>query len=259
MIHIHSRDNPLVKALRRHQTDPAAYRRSGWVVLEGDHLCEAWRASPAARTTRLRHVILSESRIQQVREDVAWGNEVIVMPDTLIASISALETAPEQLFVVDLPTAAQPLALTHAPTVVLDRLQDPGNVGSILRSAAAFGVTQVLAIKGTAALWSPKVLRAGQGAHFALSLMEVDAGWAMDALVEARLPIVATSSHAEVTLGSVPLPSPLAWVFGHEGQGVDGYWLDRARSVRIPQTSQESLNVAAAAAICLFHSSRGRP
>jgi hypothetical protein len=78
------------------------------------------------------------------------------------------------------------------PTVVLDRVQDAGNVGSILRSAGAFGFRQVVALKGTAALWSPKVLRAGMGAHFGLHLIEgADAG-ALDAL---NVPLAVTSSH----------------------------------------------------------------
>jgi RNA methyltransferase, TrmH family len=141
--------------------------------------------------------------------------------------------------------------------VVLDRLQDAGNVGSILRSAAAFGVTQVLALKGTAALWSPKVLRAGMGAHFALRLVE---GLAVADLEALRLPLVATSSHAQQALPDVALPRPCAWVLGHEGQGVDAELLARcALTVRIPQPGgEESLNVAAAAAICLYQSARAQ-
>lgn len=139
--------------------------------------------------------------------------------------------------------------------MLLDRLQDPGNVGTILRSAAALGVQQVLALKGTAALWSPKVLRAGMGAHFALHLVE---GLAVDDLADLGLPLIATSSHAEHALPSLRLPAPCAWVFGHEGQGVDAALLQRcALTVRIPQPGgEESLNVASAAAICLYESAR---
>jgi RNA methyltransferase, TrmH family len=134
-------------------------------------------------------------------------------------------------------------------------VQDPGNVGSILRSAAAFGVPQVLALKGTVALWSPKVLRAGMGAHFALRLLEgVDEG----DLAALQLPLVATSSHAGSLLPAAPLPRPCAWVLGHEGQGVGAALLACcALQVRIPQPGgEESLNVAAAAAVCLYESAR---
>jgi TrmH family RNA methyltransferase len=134
--------------------------------------------------------------------------------------------------------------------VILDRLQDAGNVGSILRSAAAFGVTQVLALRGTAALWSPKVLRAAMGAHFALQLHEA---MAEQDLWPLRLPWVATSSHATAVLHEAKLPRPCAWVFGHEGQGVSAELAARCTlTLRIAQPGgEESLNVAAAAAICL--------
>jgi RNA methyltransferase, TrmH family len=150
-----------------------------------------------------------------------------------------------------LPPAA-PLQ-TAAPSVILDRVQDAGNVGAILRCASAFGFGQVLAIKGTAALWSPKVLRAGMGAHFGLSLIEGLETTALDALA---VPILTTSSHHGELLHKQPLPWPCAWAFGHEGQGVGAELASRASfSVRIIQPGgEESLNVASAAAICLHAS-----
>lgn len=141
--------------------------------------------------------------------------------------------------------------------MVLDRLQDAGNVGSILRSAAAMGFAQVLAIKGTAALWSPKVLRAGMGAHFALHLVE---GLAPEDLAGLGVPMLVTSSHRGDFLHQAALPWPCAWVLGHEGQGVGPVLESMAsRSVRIVQPGgEESLNVAAAAAICLHASAAAR-
>jgi TrmH family RNA methyltransferase len=157
-------------------------------------------------------------------------------------------------FVLDVPPP--PAVEPHAATVVLDRLQDAGNVGSILRSAAAFGFGQIIALKGTAALWSPKVLRAGMGAHFGLRLIEgADIG-ALDAL---SVPCIATSSHRGDWLHQVRLPHPCAWLVGHEGQGVSAALEARAeRHIRIAQPGgEESLNVAAAAAICLYASTAG--
>lgn len=143
------------------------------------------------------------------------------------------------------------------PCVVLDRLQDAGNVGNLLRSASAFGFTQVVALKGTVALWSPKVLRAGMGAHFALQLVEAVDEAALDGLA---VPLLAGSSHAEKALHQVSLPWPCAWVMGHEGQGVSPRLMGRcAQVLRIPQPGgEESLNVAAAAAVCLYESARQR-
>jgi ribonuclease HII len=98
------------------------------------------------------------------RELARHAPRVAIVPDALFAELSALESPADIGFVMPLPAA--PVPDTALASVVLDRVQDAGNVGSILRSAAALGVAQVLAVKGTAALWSPKVLRAGMGAHF---------------------------------------------------------------------------------------------
>jgi len=151
------------------------------------------------------------------------------------------------------PLPAQPDIAPGIATVILDRVQDAGNVGAILRCAAAFGFSQVIAIKGTAALWSPKVLRAGMGAHFGLRLVEAVEEGALDALA---VPIITTSSHAGELLHVSRLPWPCAWALGHEGQGVSEELAHRAAlSVRIAQPGgEESLNVATAAAICLHAS-----
>ncbi len=248
---ITSRDNPLLRQLRRLVQDGGHYRRAGVLWLEGDHLCSALRQ----RGLPARHAVLTEEAWAQpaLRELAGWASQVAVLPASLFAGFSSLATPAAIGFLVDTPPAA-PL-LPRVASVVLDRLQDPGNVGSILRSAAAFGVRQVLALQGTAALWSPKVLRAGMGAHFALALHE---GLALDALDALSLPWVATSSHAGAELPASDLPAPCAWVLGHEGHGVSPALLARcALQVRIPQPGgEESLNVAAAAAICLYESAR---
>ena len=180
---------------------------------------------------------------------------VVVLPTQLFASISTLESPARVGWLVDLPPPPEidPLVMT----LVLDRVQDAGNVGSILRSASAFGVRQVLALKGTASLWSPKVLRAGMGAHFGLALRE---GLEIEALAGLRVPLIATSSQGALTLPEARLPDPCAWVLGHEGQGVGEELLARcALELRIPQPGgEDSLNVAAAAAVCLYESARRR-
>ncbi len=248
--HVSSAANPLIKALRRLSQDSAAYRKQGRVWLEGDHLCGA----ALARGWKPAIAVFSESFWQFAHtgwEKFAIKN--IVIADPLFAGISALESPARMGFVLELP-AAPPLQ-TDAASVVLDRVQDAGNVGSILRSAAAFGFGQVIALKGSAALWSPKVLRAGMGAHFALRLVE---GVEPDALAALTVPIVVTSSHHGGLLHQQGVPMPCAWAFGHEGQGVSDEIMARASlTIRIDQPGgEESLNVAAAAAICLHASAR---
>ena len=247
--HIQSRDNPLLKELRRLSQDSTAYRKLGRVWLEGDHLCRA----ALARGWQPVLAIFSESfwPLAQVQYAQA-AIKIIVMADALFADLSSLESPAQMGFVVDLPSATG--LDPAAASVILDRVQDAGNVGSILRSAGAFGFRQIIALKGTAALWSPKVLRAGMGAHFGLRLVE---GVAPDALDALSVPLVVTSSHQGALLQDQKLPFPCAWAMGHEGQGVGPALLARAKvSVRIGQPGgEESLNVAAAAAICLHASS----
>lgn len=249
---ITSRDNPLVKNLRRLVQDSTGYRKAGQFWLEGDHLCRA----ALERGVRPLQMVLTESF--WLAEGERWSSvcdQMVVMPDALFASLSGLESPAQMGFVVGWTPPAQ--VDPHMSTVVLDRLQDAGNVGAILRCASAFGYRQVLAIKGTAALWSPKVLRAGMGAHFGLQLVEL----ATEADVAAlQVPILTTSSHEgpflHALLGQGQLPSTCAWVMGHEGQGVSESLMALAsQKIRIAQPGgEESLNVATAAAICLHAS-----
>ncbi len=246
--HITSRDNALLKELRRLSQDPTAYRKQGRVWLEGDHLCRA----ALARGLKPVQALFCESVWPAARVEYAQAAiKNIVVADALWASISALESPAGMGFVLELPP---PLAVEpRAATVILDRVQDAGNVGSILRSAAAFGFRQVIALKGTAALWSPKVLRAGMGAHFGLWLIEGVEPAVLDALA---VPMIVTSSHQGELVQRQKLPWPCAWAMGHEGQGVGQDVASRASlAVRIGQPGgEESLNVAAAAAICLHAS-----
>lgn len=246
--HITSRDNPLLKELKRLSQDSTAYRKAGRCWIEGDHLARA----ALQRGQRPAITVLAES-VWPVfgAEFGSVAAKTVIVPDALFDGISGLESPARLGLVLDLPAEAglQP----GLPTVILDRVQDAGNVGSILRSAAAFGFRQVVALKGTAALWAPKVLRAGMGAHFALRLVEGGGGDALDALA---LPVLVTSSHQGELVHRQTLPWPCAWVLGHEGQGVSEALMARATlTVRIAQPGgEESLNVAAAAAICLHAS-----
>ena len=252
VIAIHSRDNAFVKDLRRLAQDTTAYRKQGRVWLEGDHLCRA----ALARGLRASVAVFSESFWPSARVEYAHGAiKTVVLADALFADISGLESPARMGFILDLPAPAALRA--DAATVVLDRVQDAGNVGSILRSASAFGFRQVVAIKGSAALWSSKVLRAGMGAHFALDLIE---GVGLEDVQALQVPLVVTSSHAGDYLHRAALPWPCAWAMGHEGQGVSAALEERAAlRIRIAQPGgEESLNVAAAAAICLHASGAGR-
>lgn len=249
---VSSRDNALLKELRRLAQDSAAYRKQGRVWVEGDHLCRA----ALAHGVKPALAVFSESSWPQARTEwAAAAVKTVLVADALFAGLSGLESPAQMAFVIDLPPA-RALDPT-APSVILDRVQDAGNVGAILRSAGAFGFRQVIALKGTAALWSPKVLRAGMGAHFGLRLHESVEPAVLDALA---VPILTTSSHHGDFLHQAKLPWPCAWALGHEGQGVgDEVGSRSSQAVRIAQPGgEESLNVACAAAICLHASASSK-
>jgi TrmH family RNA methyltransferase len=252
--YITSRDNALLVRLRKLARHPGDYRKLGQVLLEGEHLCRSWaeRGETVALQALVGATAWQEGRFLDLARAAA---ATAIVSDALLGELGTLETPAPIAFVVTLP--ASPEMAPDAPSVVLDRLQDAGNVGSILRSASAFGFTQVIALRGTAALWSAKVLRAGMGAHLALRLIEN----ADDALLSSlTVPLLGTSSHAARSLSDASLPWPCAWVFGNEGAGVAAALQARcALQLKVPQPGgEESLNVAAAAAICLYESARDR-
>ena len=258
---ITSRDNAFYKELKALATSSQARRKAGHSLLDGVHLCQTWldlRGAP-------RHCVVSESALgnPEVQAIVARceavnsadSAPVTALPDALFNAISQVEHGVHLLFVIDTPQPAASPGLTMA-SVLLDGVQDPGNVGSILRSAAASGIRQVYCSPGTAFCWSPKVLRAAMGAHFVLDIFEhMDLA---DLVRTAQVPVLATSGYAAQQLYALDLRAPVAWVLGHEGQGVSSALLDLAtHRVAVPHLGQvESLNVAACAAVCFFEGLR---
>lgn len=252
-----SRENPVYKELRQLATSSQARRKAGRTLLDGVHLCQAWLRQRGAPPL----CVVGESA--QVHPEVAeilrlaaaGPADCVVLPDAMFRSISQVEHGIDVLFAVDTPRNEPSEGLVGS-AVLLDNLQDPGNFGSILRSAAAAGIAEVYCSPGTTYSWAPKVLRAGMGAHFQLRIHEqVD----LESLVRAtRVPVLATSSHAIKTLYETDLSKPVAWLFGHEGQGVsDGLQALATHQIAIPHRGDiESLNVAASAAVCFFEQLR---
>ena len=266
LLRLSSRDNAWVQRLRKMAHEPLAYRKLGQCWLEGEHLCAAYAAHGGSAAVAVvdeawwsgEHGLAQpeQPQAQLTQALAAHAQRVVVLPSQLWRHVSALESPSGVGFVVTQPCggAADDIQPQLA-TVVLDRLQDAGNVGSIIRSAAAMGFAQIVALRGSAGLASPKVLRSAMGAHFGLRLVEQVEP---EDLAKLQVPLVATSSHTPHSLTEVPLPWPLAWVLGHEGQGVSADVMAAcALLVRIPQPGgQESLNVAAAAAICMYETMR---
>lgn len=254
---ITSRENPLYKELKLLATSSQARRKAGRTLLDGVHLCEVYldQVGPPSLC------VISESARQLGEVDALLARcdarriQCMMLPDALYQAVSQVENGVGVLFVVETPKVEMPRRLDRS-AVLLDNLQDPGNMGSILRSAAAAGIEHVFCSKGTVFAWSPKVLRAGMGAHFLLNIFEnADL---QGLLADARVPVLATSSHASHRVFDIDLNRPVAWLFGHEGHGVSEDLLARAtHQVVIPHLGKvESLNVAASAAICFFEQVR---
>lgn len=254
---ISSRENALYKELKSLATSSQARRKSQRTVLDGVHLCQAYLQQGGVP----EYCVVSDACSQHaevldiVAACEAASGKCIALPDGLYQALSQVENGIGILFIIVTPALKLTSALSRS-SVVLDNLQDPGNLGSILRSAAGAGIAQVICSAGTASAWSPKVLRAGMGAHFLLDIFE---GVDLYALLEsATIPVLATSSHTSTTIYQCNLNRPVVWLFGHEGQGVSPELMALAsEAVTIPQRPAiESLNVAASAAICFFEQVR---
>ena len=198
-----------------------------------------------------RALLVSESGLarREVKQ-LLRGEAPVLLSDAAFRAVVEAETPPGIAAEIDLPEAP---ARIDAPAVFLESVQDPGNIGAILRSAAAFGVRSAVLDRACADAWSPKALRAGMGAHFRLSLHEADD---LGACVEAfRGNVLCAVPREGIALGSADLSGPLGWLFGAEGAGVSRSLQAKASCrVTIPMAEGvESLNVAAAAAICLHH------
>lgn len=263
MRRIESRHNPRFKQLLSWAQSMKTRRQDCVIFLEGFHLIQSWldvgRGSEGGTLLIADSALAHSESAGLLTESLAW-QEILALPDHLFAALSEAET-PQGLLAI-LPYQPQAvLAQTDRDSLLLDGLQDPGNLGTLLRTAAAAGFTQILLSPGCASPWSGKALRAGQGAQFLLQLVEQqDLSAFLSAFAGVSLATTPTASESLFADKSLPLDLPLAWIFGSEGQGISAEVLAGAsRQLSIPMPGAvESINVAAAAAICLFETLRQR-
>ena len=250
---ITSRDNALYKDLKHLATSSQARRLSATTILDGVHLCQAYLENFGQPTWC---VVSEASRHNpEIAGLMTESAHQLVLSDVLYQSLSQVEHGVGIFFVIPIPKLDLPTQVTQT-VVMLENLQDPGNLGSLLRSAAAAGIKQVFCSAETVSAWSPKVLRAGMGAHFVLEIHEnIDL---LATLHSTNIPVLATSSYASKTIYECNLNRPVVWLFGHEGRGISDDLMNRAtEQVTIPHQGKiESLNVAASGAICFFEQVR---
>ena len=255
--HISSHDNPLFKELLKLAGSSRQRKKAGQTLLDGIHLVQAYLACG----NKPLHLLVTAAALQE-REVTALLQELHGVPltqldDNLFAELSELKTPGGLLALIDLPSPAVSPAHSRFG-LLLEDIQDPGNLGSILRSAAAAGCDTVFLSRGCADAWSPKVLRAGMGGHFTLSVHESMDLPAVAAAFQGKL--LAALPDAGISLYDCDLRGKLAFAVGNEGAGLSSGLLEAAsQHITIPMPGKvESLNVAAAAVVCLFEAARQR-
>lgn len=247
---ITSSDNQRFRALVKLLHSARERRKSGVSLLDGVHLVAGYlQAVGAPEEILVSRSRLDDAEIGALLQSIA--HEPTVLSDELFRELSSVTTPTGIIAIVKTP---RPLAIPDAPgpCVMLEAIQDPGNLGSILRTTAAAGMEELYLSRGCVHAWSPRVLRAAVGAHFALRIYE---GADLDALVRAYPGrVLAAAAHGAVPVYSTDLRGHVALLFGNEGAGLSpGLRAAVHATVSIPMPGKtESLNVAAAAAVCLF-------
>ena len=247
---ITSSSNPQFKTLAKWVGSSRERRLSGFSLLDGIHLIQAYdqhQGSP-------ERLIVSESGllVPEIQSLISAHPSVCILSDLLFKQISTLQTPSGVIGLIKTPLAqALPTQLENC--VLLEDIQDPGNLGSILRTCAATGIGQVFLSPHSVFAWAPRVLRAGMGAHFSLQIFE---SCDLEAIVE-RFPgeVLVTQKKAQYNIFECDLTGPIALILGNEGAGVSQALAQKAsRCVCLPmkEGAAESLNVAAAAAVCLY-------
>ena len=255
MKRVHSADNPGYRQLLKLAQSSRERRKAGLSLLDGIHLVAAYHA----RFGRPAQIVVSESALgnAEIRRLLEALHPLVplVLTDALFAALSTVSTPTGIMAAIATPRAPV-LPEKLEACVLLDDIQDPGNLGSILRTAAAAGINQVCLSKTSVHAWSPRVLRAGMGAHFMLDIHEQCDLAALIRNFSGR--VIVTTLNAPETVFGIDLTGPVALLFGNEGAGVSQDLCELAhQAVGIPMAGgMESLNVGAAVAICLFERMR---
>lgn len=255
--YIASRQNSLVKELKRLAENKRARLEAGVVFSEGDHLLRTMLDAGVQPTVVAVAVRVAETPTVQSLLRVCGDARCVTVDDAVFDQIAPAESPSGLLALSPLQTPVDSPD-TQLDTLVLETVQDPGNVGSLIRTAVAAGVKQIVLSPGCADVWSPRCLRTAQGAQW---LARIYSDYSLpDFLKVYRGDIAATVLNGGDSLYAQPFTKPVAWLFGNEGQGLTEAVAKLAnRRVTIPMPGDmESLNVNAAAAVCLFELVRQR-
>ena len=258
MKQITSNQNEALKHLSKLLSQAKARREFGQTVLEGVHLLDAFLNAGGVPL----HVFVPEGKWVQAEIQALLARidaeRVSVVNHSALSKITSLTDAEDIMTLIAIPINYE--APKRDDCVVLERVQDPGNMGTILRSAAASGVQQLVLSTDCVDIWSPKVLRAGMGAHFLLKFSNRADLTRWYAAYQQPVWATALSEINNHDLYQLDLSAACAWILGNEGCGVSQVMQETATgTVKIPMLgATESLNVAMAATVCLFEQMRQR-
>jgi RNA methyltransferase, TrmH family len=248
---VRSRANALFKTLVSLNRSTRERKRQGKTLIDGVHLVEAyWRQIGSPDTIVVSSDAINAPEVQRLLTEVR-SPEPVTFDAVLFKEISPVSTPTGVIGVIPIPSSSR-VPLNTGSCALLETIQDPGNLGSILRTAAAAGIRHVLLSKGCADAWSPRVLRGAMGAHLLLDIEE--GGDLCDFARHYEGQVVATDPSARCPLYKVDLRRPTAFALGNEGAGLSAELRSAAHVVAaIPMPGgMESLSVAAAAAVCFF-------
>ena len=252
-----SRDNPAYRAFAKLVSSAAERRKRGLTVLDGAHLVGAFLdAGHRVETLLVGRAALGHPEVGALARRVPEAS-ILVVPEKLLEALSTVDSATGILAAVPAPRGA-PIPPDADLVLVIEDVQDPGNVGTLLRSAAAAGVRHVAISGGSAFAWSLKTVRAGMGAHFRLNILEgVEV---VPFLAAFRGASVALVGDAKRSLYEVDLRGPVAILVGNEGSGLSAAARKAAKvAARIPMPgAAESLNASVAGSLALFEALRQR-
>ena len=245
---IKSIENETFKKFRKLYTNKAFRRGLLQSLLDGPHLIKAYIASGGKVLEFIKDSSIKSDEISLIIQDNPYI-KIHTMQHDLFAKISDLNSVTGLIALINIPPSHS--MKPHGLSLLLDRIQDPGNLGGIIRTAAAVGVNSVFLSEGCNDVWSPKTLRGSQGAHFSLSCYEHQN--IENLMVLFDFPVYALGMKGE-SLYETDLPKNVAIILGSEGQGLDQKLLDKStKTICIPMTQRiESLNVSSAASIIMY-------
>lgn len=263
---VQSRQNARVRELR------AAFARSSReasdvIGIEGEHLlAEGLRSGVRLRTVFLRTEPENSNLRVLERLDIPAGIPIVSLNPMVFASAVDTDSPQGIAAIIETPrfSLAEALAAPRPLLVIAAAVQDPGNFGTLIRSAEAFGASGVIALPGTVSVWNSKALRASAGSAFRIPVVAEKASLVFAALAQRQIPILAavpaSADPDAIPCSRADLAGPVAFLVGNEGSGISAELLERtAGCVSIPTPGPvESLNAAVAASILLYEASRQR-